>query len=340
MGSLSGLTPGDASALAGASLWLRRRGRPHSAMLPMGFGALCRRAPAGAPASASARWAEGGKQIVLTASVDIAPGEEVVLPQDLVARLRDQEAGDQSSDTSGPEHGDVDRADAEPAAGSGDEEPEDWDAIEAALQEQGDESSEEEAAPPQPACIATEEWYRELARRQLAEQEARARQEVWSPEPSPGAVLLLPPEAGVTAGAVRAGRSRVHGLGVFALLDFAPEGLVEICPALLLDEAGRVALADYAMSFEAAGDGGVSANGLPQRLSVVALGCGALYNHREVPNAAWAYLPDVAGGVVVVTALRQIAAGEELFISYGAGYWQGRSAPEMVGVRDRVRLLG
>lgn len=342
LGPLSGMMPAGDSALAKACVWLQRSGQPPSAMLPMGFGALYRRAAAGEPAPAAARWAEGGKQLVLTANVEIEPGEEIVLPADLCDFLLEQRvADDATSDTSGPDAGDC-AADV-PAAAivSQEEEQEDWDAIEAALQEQeDDEESSEEVGGEQSACMATEDWFREYARSQQAAQEARARQPVWAMEPAPGELRLLPPAAGVAAGAVRAGRSRVHGLGVFALVDFAPESVVEVCPGLTLDKDGRVALADYAMSFEAKGDNSVSSDGLPRRLSVVALGCGALYNHREVPNVAWCYLRDVAEGVVAMVALRQVFAGEELFISYGAGYWQGRSAPDLVAACNRASLMG
>lgn len=338
-GPLSGLAPGDESALAKACLWLRRRGRPASAVLPMGFGALYRRAPAGGRAAVHARWAKGGRQLLLTAAEDIAVGEEVTLPGELAAMLREQEGAEEaSSDASGAEDA---GATTQALVEAEEEGQEDWDAIEAALQEASDdEEPAEEADASPPACLATAEWYRECARRQLAEQEARALQPVWSLETPPATVRLLAPGTGVTAGAVRAGRSRVHGLGVFALTDFASGSLVEICPALLLDKVGRVALADYAMAFEAPADGSISKDGLPVRSSIVALGCGALYNHRETPNVAWCHLGGVAEGVVAMTALRRISVGEELFISYGTGYWRGRSAPELANACQRMSLTG
>lgn len=142
---------------------------------------------------------------------------------------------------------------------------------------------------------------------------------------------------GATAGAVRAGPSATHGRGVFALRHFPRSSLVELCPTLEVDEVGREALIDFVMSFETAGPGASAGGGIDSvRLTVAALGLGMVYNHREHPNVSWSYMPGAGGGLVVITALRAIEEGEEMFINYGKNYWasnmedKGHAGPSVV----------
>jgi hypothetical protein len=108
---------------------------------------------------------------------------------------------------------------------------------------------------------------------------------------------------------VREGR---RGRGVFARRAFEAGDEVEICPSIELPRAetrGAV-LADYVFDSER----GHSA-------VVLVLGYGMLYNHADDPNLE--YEQDAAG-VVTFFAVREIAPGEELTITYGREWWTSR----------------
>uniref|UniRef100_A0A7S4VAH6 SET domain-containing protein n=1 Tax=Alexandrium monilatum TaxID=311494 RepID=A0A7S4VAH6_9DINO len=136
----------------------------------------------------------------------------------------------------------------------------------------------------------------------------------WSPRPAL--------QAGLTAGAVRWGRSPVHERGVFAAVPFETGDVVELCPAIVLDEAASGVFDDFTMEFSDMWGQGR----LQKKFSVLALGFGALYNHRDPGfNVVWGWLEGF--GVVEMRAVRDIEEGEELFISYGEGYWASRGPP-------------
>jgi hypothetical protein len=110
---------------------------------------------------------------------------------------------------------------------------------------------------------------------------------------------------------VREGR---RGRGVFAARVFAAGDEVEICPSVEVprEETRGGVLADYVFDSER-GRGAV----------ILVLGYGMLYNHAEDPNLE--YEQDDAG-VVTFSAVRSIAPGEELTISYGDGWWAARGS--------------
>jgi hypothetical protein len=108
---------------------------------------------------------------------------------------------------------------------------------------------------------------------------------------------------------VREGR---RGRGVFATRAFAAREEVEICPSVELprDETRGGVLADYVFDSERGHDA-----------VVLVLGYGMLYNHAEDPNLE--YEQDAAG-VVTFFAVRSIAPGQELTITYGRDWWASR----------------
>jgi len=97
------------------------------------------------------------------------------------------------------------------------------------------------------------------------------------------------------------------GRGVFAIVDIARGTVIERAPVLVLpvDEicrpSGRTRLEEYCFHW---GRGTVA---LP-------LGYGALYNHSYTPNAR--YDDRARSGTKIFTALRDIAKGEEITVSY------------------------
>lgn len=117
----------------------------------------------------------------------------------------------------------------------------------------------------------------------------------------------------MTSGPVRLiiAESPVHGRGVFTKDPIAAGSLLERCPMMYLEpgdtpEGGT--LMDYVF------DGGEG--------SWLALGLTSLVNHAEEPNAE--VETDEEQQVIRLRAIRDIAAGEELFIHYGESYFVDR----------------
>jgi SET domain-containing protein len=109
---------------------------------------------------------------------------------------------------------------------------------------------------------------------------------------------------------IRIGNTPV-GRGVFATAAISKGETIEVCPALAVDpDDANGVLLNYVV------DPGDDSDG-----SVLMLGYGSLYNHSEDPNAEYVYLADEA---YAFEALRDIAAGEEITISYGAEWWETR----------------
>lgn len=107
------------------------------------------------------------------------------------------------------------------------------------------------------------------------------------------------------------GRSPERGRGVFATRRFEPGETIEVCPVIALSEADARKLDDsmlYDYYFGWGEDG---------KQAAIALGYGSLYNHSFSPNAA--HRKNASEGIMSVVALRQIAAGEEIFFHYDTG---------------------
>lgn len=102
------------------------------------------------------------------------------------------------------------------------------------------------------------------------------------------------------------------GRGVFARRPFAAGEVIEHCPMLIADEEQGAAL-------EIGAEGYVFTWG--EGSTALALGFGSLYNHSFDPNATTLETDDE----LVISALRDIAADEEIFINYtgteSTGIW-------------------
>jgi hypothetical protein len=104
--------------------------------------------------------------------------------------------------------------------------------------------------------------------------------------------------------------SVVAGLGVFAGKDFSRGELIELCPVLPLAPAAwqsSTSLFEHAVTVS-----------LRPLKAVLPLGYGALYNHADSPNATWSVVSSAE--TMEVTAARDIALGEEIFIFYGPDF--------------------
>ena len=109
--------------------------------------------------------------------------------------------------------------------------------------------------------------------------------------------------------------SPLHGLGVFACVDFAKDSVIERCFYLVIDdddlqEINR--LNDYLFT---------SPDAKSDYLCV--LGCGMIYNHGTPPNAEW-QIADDDNRFIEFTALHDIRAGDEILHDYGEDYWNSR----------------
>jgi uncharacterized protein len=107
------------------------------------------------------------------------------------------------------------------------------------------------------------------------------------------------------------GPSRGRGRGVFATRRFEPGETIEVCPVIALSEADarkldNTGLYDYYFGW-----------GKDGRQAAIALGYGSLYNHAFTPNAE--HCKNAANDTISVVALREISAGEEIFIHYNTG---------------------
>ena len=105
---------------------------------------------------------------------------------------------------------------------------------------------------------------------------------------------------------IKVQESSIHGRGVFALKDFQPGEVIEVCPVLVLSaEDTRVLdkteVYNYYYSWQ---DGG----------SALALGYGSLYNHSYTPNAVRE--KDFKNDQIVIRAHTPIRKGEEITHNY------------------------
>jgi hypothetical protein len=104
---------------------------------------------------------------------------------------------------------------------------------------------------------------------------------------------------------------QVESNGIFANKKFNKGDLIEICPALLekteiLQNTEK--LINYFFHYD-------------EEKSLIGLGYCSMYNHSDTPNASWHVLDE---STLRIKAYKDIAEGEEIFISYGDEYWNTR----------------
>jgi hypothetical protein len=103
-----------------------------------------------------------------------------------------------------------------------------------------------------------------------------------------------------------------RGRGVFATEAIAEGTLLEECPVIVLpaseiEALETTTLSDYYFRWGGMGDE-----------AAIALGFGSLYNHADVPNAM--YVRKYEARMLAFFAVRAIAEGEEIVVSYNGGY--------------------
>ena len=54
---------------------------------------------------------------------------------------------------------------------------------------------------------------------------------------------------------------------------------------------------------------------------MIGFGYCSMYNHSDTPNATWEILDEEK---IKITVTKNIAEGEEIFVSYGREYWKTR----------------
>ncbi|KAJ2890089.1 hypothetical protein GGI21_006306 [Coemansia aciculifera] len=105
----------------------------------------------------------------------------------------------------------------------------------------------------------------------------------------------------------------LRGRGVFTRSAIARGTLVHISPVLLFDHAeysehGKYTKLDHYTYCWQSG-------------FALALGLGSMFNHEPLGRENIGFIRDVGLGLIRYTALRDIAAGEELCICYGPNVW-------------------
>lgn len=110
---------------------------------------------------------------------------------------------------------------------------------------------------------------------------------------------------------VTVGDSPGRGRGVFARRRFAPGETIEVCPVIALSEADARKLDDTKLNEYYFGWG------TDGKQAGIVLGYGSIYNHSFAANAV--HHKNAADGTMSVVALREIAAGVEIFIHYETG---------------------
>jgi hypothetical protein len=106
--------------------------------------------------------------------------------------------------------------------------------------------------------------------------------------------------------------TRGKGRGVFTSEDIPAGTVVEVSPVIVMDSEARplidqTLLHDYIFEW-----------GPDRRQCAMALGYIALYNHAAPSNCE--YEMDYADALISVRAVRDIQAGEELFINYNGDF--------------------
>lgn len=135
--------------------------------------------------------------------------------------------------------------------------------------------------------------------------------------PAPEPTGTFDPDGRLRRAPVQVRPSERGGRGVFAMKPIRSGALIEECPIVVI-AAHVPELDDYAVRWDDHGENGAHDDGT----LALALGYGAVYNHSDEPNAYWE--TERSRSLLIVWAARDIAADEEIVISYGPKWFPER----------------
>lgn len=101
--------------------------------------------------------------------------------------------------------------------------------------------------------------------------------------------------------------SAINDRGVFTSQDIPKDSLLEICPVIVIPEE-EMDLIKHSVLYNYYFDWAAENQG------AIALGYGSIYNHSYTPNAE--YREDYEGRQLMLYAIKDIAAGDEITINY------------------------
>ncbi len=101
--------------------------------------------------------------------------------------------------------------------------------------------------------------------------------------------------------------SAINDRGVFTSQDIPKDSLLEICPVIVIPEE-EMDLIKHSVLYNYYFDWATENQG------AIALGYGSIYNHSYTPNAE--YREDYEGRQLMLYAIKDIAAGDEITINY------------------------
>lgn len=104
------------------------------------------------------------------------------------------------------------------------------------------------------------------------------------------------------------------GRGVFANQSIKAGEIVEIAP-IILEKTHKIIKDSNVMQY-------VFYSDASETEYAIAFGYGSMYNHSDTNNAEWKV--DKPNLRLIVTAIKDIPKGAEIYVSYGSRYWSSR----------------
>ena len=102
---------------------------------------------------------------------------------------------------------------------------------------------------------------------------------------------------------------KINGRGVIAQKNYKKNDIIEICPCIYDDTTNfHGKMKDYLFRYD-------------DKTALVAFGYCSMYNHSDDYNALWKI---ISNEKIQVYATKDINKDDEIFISYGAPYWNNR----------------
>jgi uncharacterized protein len=129
------------------------------------------------------------------------------------------------------------------------------------------------------------------------------------------------------------GNSPVHGRGVFATQDIKAGEIIERCPLIQMEYRSKYQLDpqifNYMYAQPPCGCEECKNHGM---IFHMALGYGMMYNHQDLPQTMWKFNYRQLLADLICT--KDIKAGEEIFVSYGAVYFMDKPKIEVDNAKN------